>query len=172
MVFNTLNVDKAARDWIDYQLESESGSRHILSFKFLFITRAATAIFRTINHVRMRRAHCQAGALHKLRAKAMSRWSHRDSVYLDLRMKTVQEPYLVLRINRHSVLADANDQLWHRLKSELAKPLRVRMGIDEGEIGHDLGGVQIEFFKLACIEAMNPDYGEFYHPTSCTQMLT
>lgn len=96
-----------------------------------------------------------------MRGKAMARASLRDTAYLDLRIKATQEPYLVLKINRHSVLSDANDQIWHRLRSELAKPLRVRMGIDEGEIGHDLGGVQIEFFKLACCEALDPDYSLF-----------
>ena len=73
-------------------------------------------------------------------------------------MKVAQEAYLVLRINRHSVLADANDQIWHRTRGELNKPLRIRMGMDEGEIGHDLGGVQIEFFKLVCSEALDPSY--------------
>lgn len=111
-----------------------------------------------VNHIFMRRAYCGAGAIQKMRGKAMARASLRDTAYLDLRIKATQEPYLVLKINRHSVLSDANDQIWHRLRSELAKPLRVRMGIDEGEIGHDLGGVQIEFFKLACCEALDPDY--------------
>lgn len=49
---------------------------------------------------------------------------------------------------------DAFDQLWQRRKGELRRPLRVRLGeADELEIGHDLGGVQIEFFNLICKEA-------------------
>lgn len=102
----------------------------------------------------------------------MARASQRDAAYLDLRIKATQEPYLVLKINRHSVLSDANDQIWHRLRSELAKPLRVRMGIDEGEIGHDLGGVQIEFFKLACCEALDPNYCELRVPRMERRRLT
>lgn len=159
VVFNNLNIDKTAVDWLDYQ--DEHNTRHILSFQFLFSTRSLTLLFRMVNHITMRRAHCGASAAQKMRSKAMSRASLRDTAYLDQRMKTAQEPYLVLKINRHSVLSDAYDQIWHRLRGELARPLRVRMGIDEGEIGHDLGGVQIEFFKLACAEAMDPNYCEW-----------
>lgn len=106
----------------------------------------------------MRRAYCGAGEKLKLRDKAIPRRLYRDAAYLDRLMRPSADPYLVLKIRRDSVLPDAYDQLWHRLEGELAKPLRVRMGMDEGEIGHDLGGVQIEFFNLACREALNPDY--------------
>jgi len=158
VVFNNFNIDKAAVDWLDYQ--DQPTTRHIVSFQFLYTTRSLTILFRNVNHILMRRAYCAAGAIQKMRAKAMPRSSPRDAIYLDQRLKTAQESYLVLKVNRHSILSDANDQLWHRTRGELAKPLRVRMGIDEGEIGHDLGGVQIEFFKLACAEALNPNYGK------------
>lgn len=102
-------------------------------------------------------------------ARALARPS--DRAYLDRRTKVMQEPYLVLKISRHSVLSDAFDQIWHRLQSELAKPLRIRMGVDEGEIGHDLGGVQIEFFKLVCSEALDSNYGKYVHAASL-QTLT
>lgn len=125
-----------------------------------------------MNHINIRHTYSAAGAVHKMRLKATPRASLRNETYLDQRMKSLQEAYLVLRINRHSVLSDANDQLWHRSRSELAKPLRVRMGMEEGEIGHDLGGVQIEFFKLACMEALDPDYGKFPPFHGATSILT
>ena len=39
------------------------------------------------------------------------------------------------------------------------RPLKVRMGMDEGEEGVDHGGVQQEFFRIAFGQALNPDYG-------------
>ena len=51
------------------------------------------------------------------------------------------------------MLKDAFDQLWQRRRGELFRPLRVRLGeMDTFEVGHDLGGVQIEFFNLLCKE--------------------
>ncbi|GAB7349416.1 hypothetical protein MBLNU459_g8532t2 [Dothideomycetes sp. NU459] len=158
-VFNYLDVDKVALDWKDF--EADPNTRHILSFQFLFSTRGSALFFRTVNHIFMRRAYSQGEAALQMRRRMMPHMSFADSIYLDRRLKPAQEHYLVLRINRHSILSDAMDQLWHRQKSELFKPLRVRMGVEEGEIGHDLGGVQIEFFKLACQEAFNPEYSLF-----------
>ena len=66
---------------------------------------------------------------------------------------------LVLEIRRDNILTDALNQLWRREKRELLRPLKVRMGMDEGEEGVDLGGVQQEFFRIAIGEALNPDYG-------------
>jgi hypothetical protein len=106
----------------------------------------------------MRQAYNAADAVLQLRRKTMPQAHIQDVIYLDRRLRAAQDHYIVLKINRHSVLSDAFDQLWHRERRELLRPLRVRMGIDEGEIGHDLGGVQIEFFKLVCQEAFNSTY--------------
>ncbi|KAK6003157.1 hypothetical protein QM012_001002 [Aureobasidium pullulans] len=158
-VFKTLDVDKAAQDWLSYK--PDPNIRHLLSFKFLFDTRAVTSLVRTSHHILMRRAYNEADAVLHLRRRTMPQVNLQDVVYLDRRLRAAQDHYIVLKINRHSVLSDAFDQLWHREKRELLRPLRIRMGIDEGEIGHDLGGVQIEFFKLACQEAFNPAYSLF-----------
>ena len=117
-----------------------------------------TVLVRTSHHVLMRQAYNAADAILQLRRKTMPHIHIQDVVYLDSRLRAAQDHYIVLKINRQSVLSDAFDQLWHRERRELLRPLRVRMGIDEGEIGHDLGGVQIEFFKLVCQEAFNPAY--------------
>ena len=68
--------------------------------------------------------------------------------------------YLVLEIRRDKVLTDAMNQLWRRERRELLRPLKVRMGMEEGEEGVDHGGVQQEFFRVAIGEALNPDYGK------------
>ena len=77
------------------------------------------------------------------------------------RLKIAMATYLVLEIRRESILTDALNQLWRRQKRELQRPLKVRMGMDEGEEGVDHGGVQQEFFRIALGEALNPDYGKF-----------
>ena len=68
---------------------------------------------------------------------------------------------LVLDIRRDNILTDAMNQLWRRDLNELRRPLKVQLGIDEGEQGVDQGGIQQEFFRLAIAEAFDPDYGLF-----------
>lgn len=70
--------------------------------------------------------------------------------------------FLVLEIRRKSVLTDALNQLWRRERDDLVKPLKVRMGMDEGEEGIDHGGVQQEFFRVAIREALQVDYGNSF----------
>lgn len=50
---------------------------------------------------------------------------------------------MLLYVSRSNLLKDTFDQLWQRRKSELRRPLRVRMGADELDIGHDLGYVDL-----------------------------
>ena len=76
-----------------------------------------------------------------------------------LQVSTTQ--FLVLEIRRDNILRDALNQLWRRQKRELVRPLKVRMGMDEGEEGFDLGGVQQEFFRLAIADALDPIHGLF-----------
>lgn len=76
-------------------------------------------------------------------------------------MKTSMSTYLVLMVRRDNVLTDALNQLWRRERRELMRPLKVQMGMDEGEEGLDHGGVQQEFFRVLMAEALNPSYGMF-----------
>ena len=76
-------------------------------------------------------------------------------------MRYAEAHYLLLSVSRGNILADAFDQLWQRRKGELLRPLRVRLGeVDELEIGHDLGGVQMEFFNLVCEAAFAESSGK------------
>ncbi|KAI7546810.1 hypothetical protein KC331_g5389 [Hortaea werneckii] len=78
------------------------------------------------------------------------------------RLKHLEQQYLLLYVSRIDVLRDAYNQLWQRRQRELFRPLRVRLGeVDELEVGHDLGGVQMEFFNLVCQEAMKEESGMF-----------
>lgn len=68
--------------------------------------------------------------------------------------------YLLVTVRRDRIIQDAFDQLWQRRKSELVKPLRVRLGeMEFHEVGQDLGGVQIEFFNLICTAIFAEDNG-------------
>ena len=111
--------------------------------------------------MKMRKAFGQAEACNLSRNRVSRQFGLSNNAYLDRRLKIDLEHYLVVKVSRESVLADAFDQLWQRERRELFRPLRVRMGIEEGEIGHDLGGVQVEFFNLVCQEAFESDRSLF-----------
>lgn len=76
------------------------------------------------------------------------------------KLKNATQSYFVLDIPREEVLTAALNQLWRREKRELTRPLKIRMGEDNGEIGMDSGGVQQEFFRIAMREAFRPGYSQ------------
>ena len=86
--------------------------------------------------------------------------SGRGEIRLFDRLRSSTSRYLILDVRRKYILEDAMNQLWRREPGELMKPLKVRMGVAEGEEGVDLGGIQQEFFRLAIAEALSPKYGE------------
>lgn len=115
-------------------------------------------MFRTANYKMMQKAYSDAETTVVSRTRIMNGYFRpADRSYLDRRLKVAQEHYLVLEVSRQCVLSDALDQLWQRERRELFRPLRVRMGLNEGEIGADHGGVQVEFFNLVCQEAFHGD---------------
>ncbi|KAL8736729.1 MAG: hypothetical protein Q9166_000095 [cf. Caloplaca sp. 2 TL-2023] len=95
----------------------------------------------------------------------------RGELRLQETLGNILKSYFVIDIRRKNVLVDALDQVWRREKRELIRPLKVRMGMDEGEEGVDHGGVQQEFFRIAITEAFNPDYGLFTVIDEQTQMV-
>lgn len=157
-----LPVEKLAEDWLAYKRDPEMARnrnyRHMLSFSFILPPHAMTQVFRTINHLKMEEVYGDAQTVNHLRHRYRRGLSQADRASLDRRLRIAQEHYLVLKVNREHVLEYALNQVWHRELRELFRPLRVRMGLEEGEIGHDLGGVQIEFFKLVCSEAFGSGY--------------
>lgn len=162
VILSCFDIHELAQHWLEYQDNPKNpNTRHILHYTFLFSPRALTHIFRTINHVKMRRAYSEVQNAHHMRhalRMVIARAPHRG---LDHQLETTEAHYLVIKASRGFLLQDAMDQIWHREKRELFRPLRVRMGFEEGEIGHDLGGVQIEFFKLLCSEVFDTDHSLF-----------
>ena len=83
--------------------------------------------------------------------------------YLDMikhHLRVTLNDYFVLDVSRKDPLKDTLDQLWKQEKKTLLKPLKVKLGQQEGEVGLDHGGVTYEFFRVLLGEAFAPHYGK------------
>ncbi|KAL4873065.1 hypothetical protein BDV12DRAFT_116269 [Aspergillus spectabilis] len=135
---------------------------HLLSYAFLFPPSALVIYFRALNYSAMSKYYEAAMTTTRhVTQTAFGAIEIQDDVGLLARMKTSMTTYLVLVIRRDNILTDALNQLWRRERRELMRPLKVQMGMDEGEEGLDHGGVQQEFFRLLMAEALDPLYGMF-----------
>ena len=151
-----LDAAEMPAEWLSSPSRRETV--HLLSFPFLFQPSTLVMYFRAINYASMFKAFETSYTMTRMMYQ-MSQVSSRNQDRLFNSLKTAMTNNLVLEIRRNNILTDALDQLWRREKRELLRPLKVRMGMDEGEEGVDLGGVQQEFFRIAIGEALNPDYG-------------
>ncbi|KAI9702992.1 MAG: hypothetical protein M1836_008206 [Candelina mexicana] len=144
---------------------------HLLSYPFLFPPAALVGYFRALNHSNMTKAFDTSLTSARLVAQMVFADPFADDSDHRVfnRLKLAVDLFLLLKIRRSHVLKDALDQLWRREKRELMRPLKIQMGMDEGEEGMDIGGVQQEFFRVAIGEASNPDYGIF-HTDPTTQI--
>lgn len=140
----------------------DANSVHILSYPFLFPPPVLVGYYRAINHAAMSDAY--EGSLLSSRLLVQMTWTHQDtglgSIRHHRRLSEELSPFFVLEVSRDNALADALNQLWGRHKRQILKPLKVRIGAQEGEEGVDHGGVQQEFFRLAIGEAFKPEYGK------------
>ncbi|KAH1630099.1 hypothetical protein KXX39_002850 [Aspergillus fumigatus] len=135
---------------------------HLLSYSFLFPPSALVIYFRALNYAAMSKYYEAAMTTSRhVNQTAFGPIPIQDDVMLLSQMKTSMSTYLVLMVRRDNVLTDALNQLWRRERRELMRPLKVQMGMDEGEEGLDHGGVQQEFFRVLMAEALNPSYGMF-----------
>lgn len=149
----------------DFLTKSENNRTfHLLSYPFLFPPRTLVQYFRSMNYSTMSRYYEEALANERhLKNIAMSSRVDIHSRYPGLvrRMQTATLSFLLVVARRDKAVTDALDQLWRREKRELLRPLKVIMGVQEGEEGVDHGGVQQEFFRTVMAEILNPDYGMF-----------
>ncbi|KAM5466578.1 hypothetical protein MauCBS54593_005835 [Microsporum audouinii] len=148
-------------EWVD--LLYNNRTVHLLSCSFIFPPSALVVYFRAINHATMSKSFETAVITSKhVTAMAFSGTvSIDDDIALLARMRTALTTFLVISVRREHALVDALDQLWRRERRELLRPLKVRMGMDDGEEGVDQGGVQQEFFRIAISEALDPAFGMF-----------
>ncbi|KAF2423384.1 hypothetical protein EJ08DRAFT_701183 [Tothia fuscella] len=148
----------------------------LFSFPFLFLPSVLVRYFRILNFSKMSEAYSSASYHRHLINKLIfatdpgrfedeaplgnRRWNRH--AFLEERLKPALKRYLVLDVRRDHLLQDTFDQLWGREKRELLRPLKVRMGMDEGgEEGVDHGGVSQEFFRVVFEKAFHPDAGLF-----------
>ncbi|KAL5001824.1 hypothetical protein BDV10DRAFT_158784 [Aspergillus recurvatus] len=135
---------------------------HLLSYSFLFPPSALVIYFRALNYSAMSKYYEAAMTTTRhVSQTAFGAMRIQDDVGLIARMRTSMTTYFVLVIRRDNILTDALNQLWRRERRELMRPLKVQMGMDEGEEGLDHGGVQQEFFRLLMAEALDPSHGMF-----------
>ena len=134
---------------------------HLLSYPFLFPPPILVNYFRAINHAAMSKAY-EGSLLSNRLLVAMTR-THLDTALGPVRhrdrLNEELNHFFVIEVSRENILTDAFNQLWRRQKRHIMKPLKVRIGAQEGEEGVDHGGVQQEFFRLAIGEAFKPEYG-------------
>ncbi|OJJ50206.1 hypothetical protein ASPZODRAFT_139522 [Penicilliopsis zonata CBS 506.65] len=141
---------------------SNNKTIHVLSYPFLFPSSALVIYFRALNYATMSKSYETAMTTTRhVTQTAFSAIQVQDDVGLLGRLKTSMSTYLVLVVRRSDVLTDALNQLWRRERRELMRPLKVQMGMDEGEEGVDHGGVQQEFFRVVMAEALDPLHGMF-----------
>ncbi|KAL8715890.1 MAG: hypothetical protein Q9220_000557 [cf. Caloplaca sp. 1 TL-2023] len=137
--------------------------RPLLHYPFILSLSAQVCCFRGMNYAMMFKAYNDSVVASRLLAQmSLSETvSGRGDGGLHQRLGDILQSYFVIEVRRGHVLEDAMDQLWRCEKRELMKPLKVRMGMYEGEEGLDHGGVQQEFFRIAIAEAFDPKYGFF-----------
>lgn len=155
-------------DWLKFSTEWLSRPRianpqHLLTYPFVFHVKSQIACFRALNYAKMFQAYEDSIVASRLLAQMSfpDPLTSRGEVRVLDKLGNLLKSYFVIEIRRESVLLDTIAQLWRRQERDLMKPLKVRMGMDEGEEGVDHGGVQQEFFRLAIAEVMNPDYGMY-----------
>ena len=155
-------------DFLDMPTEwpmpaARSNYKHILQYPFILDLRCRVSCFRAMNYSKMSKAYGVSIATSRLLAQTtfrdtpVGRFETRSQ-----ELSKIIKSYFVIDIRRQSVLVDAFTQLWRRPKRELMKPLKVRMGMEEGEEGVDHGGVQQEFFRIAVDEVLKPNYGMLF----------
>ncbi|KAJ5136688.1 hypothetical protein N7448_005242 [Penicillium atrosanguineum] len=141
---------------------SNNRTMHVLSYPFLFPPSSLVIYFRALNHSAMTKYFEAAMTTTRhVTQTAFGNIHVTNDAALLARMKVSMSTYLVISVRRDNVLTDALNQLWRRERRELMRPLKVQMGMDEGEEGLDHGGVQQEFFRVLMAEALDPAYGMF-----------
>ncbi|KAF2097826.1 hypothetical protein NA57DRAFT_76633 [Rhizodiscina lignyota] len=156
---DTLDDQALATSFMKYQ--QSPNTMHILSFPVLFL-KSIVRPFRAINYAKMLEAYRTSGTPLKVaRIFDYGNVPLERVSYLRSRLAIANSKTLLLDVRREHALEDAFNQLRGREKRELIKPLKVKVGEDEGEQGIDQGGVTQEFFHIVFQKVFEPDYGMF-----------
>ncbi|KAG9193885.1 hypothetical protein G6011_03920 [Alternaria panax] len=141
--------------------EHHPNTVHVFEYPCLFSAHHLVAYFRTINFTEMMKQYDYTMRNHQMQ-RSLEMFIREPYWYeIKRRSKVTLSDYLVLDVSREEPLKDTLDQLWGQDKRMLLKPLKVKMGHKEGEVGLDHGGVTYEFFRVVLSEAFRPENGMF-----------
>lgn len=133
---------------------------HVLQYPELHPTDYLVKFFRVINLTSMMAQHNHTQHTQQMLRQFDTVLREPYLYMIKHRLKVTLNDYLVLDVSREQPLKDTLDQLWRQERKTLLKPLKVKLGQQEGEVGLDHGGVTYEFFRVVLGEAFAPDYGE------------
>ncbi|CAI9629131.1 unnamed protein product [Alternaria burnsii] len=141
--------------------EHHPNTLHVFEYPCLFSKQHLVAYFRTINFTEMMKQYDHTMRTHQMQRSLEMFLQEPYWWEIKRRTKVTLSDYLVLDVSREEPLKDTLDQLWGQDKRMLLKPLKVKMGHKEGEVGLDHGGVTYEFFRVVMSEAFRPENGMF-----------
>lgn len=142
--------------------KEQPNTLHIFQYPALFPFECLVKYFRTINLTKMMAQYNHTTRMQQMQALYEKYLREPHNWLIRSRMKITMSDYLVLNVSREEPLKDTLDQLWGVERRTLLKPLKVKMGQDEGEVGADHGGVTYEFFRVVLSDAFKPDHGESF----------
>ena len=142
--------------------EEQPNTIHIFQYPMLFPAEYLVRYFRTINFTSMMAQYDHTTRMHQMQ-RSLDIFLREPHLWLIKScMKVTLSDYLVLDVSREDPLKDTLNQLWGLEKRTLLKPLKVKMGQHEGEVGADHGGVTYEFFRVVLSGAFKPDHGKTF----------
>jgi len=162
LLFDAFDEFEMPYEWLGFK--PDAIHMHVLQFAFLFPHIILVRYFRSLNFKIMKLSHEKAMEIStNARSQMMhARWPQpRGMEEVLAKARPHMALYFVMTIRREHILEDAIGQIWRRERQELMRPLRVRLGQDDGEEGLDHGGVQQEFFRLVFSEVLDARYGMF-----------
>lgn len=150
-------------EWLSFSPNKKTV--HLLDYPYLFNPATLISYFRAINYSKMNLAH-EAAKSESARINSIMHdhcliIGEHTRERLQERLRTATSKFMVMEIRRSHVLLDTFNSIWRREERELMRPLKIRLGEEDGEEGSDSGGVQQEYLRLAIAEALNPNYGTF-----------
>jgi len=140
--------------------KNKPNTLHLLQYPFFFLPRQLVGYFRIINFTEMMKHYDHTLHTSQMRRSLglFLREPHFDVIRERLHVTLSEQ--LILDVSRENPLKDTLDQLWGQDRRMLLKPLKVKMGHEEGEVGQDHGGVTYEFFRVVLSEAFEPENGK------------
>jgi hypothetical protein len=133
--------------------------RHLFDYPYILKSTKMTEVFKTLSLMSALEQYESSDYINIMRidlaevAMAISKNSELNALFRN-EFRIPLSRFLRIEVRRSEMFEDAFTALWGRQRRELLKPLQVKIS---GEIGHDIGGLTNEFFRLVFLEALDPD---------------